>query len=151
MEPVVGRLSDTGPDMARAATRPCVQSTLLALWDRVESRVDTCLVPMQCTGTLRLLSPGKASSHKTALYRGFFFFLCSVFSCFHYTSGCEIYCCSTEEYGIFNVRRQLYCTAHRLQPVPFRLQGEVARQRPSRFIAKVAESPPVQCNSAQLH
>ena len=30
-------------------------------------------------------------------------------------------------------------------------QGRVARQRPSRFTAKVAESPPVSCNSAQMH
>ena len=31
------------------------------------------------------------------------------------------------------------------------LQGRVVWQRPSRFTAKVAESPPVSCNSAQMH
>ena len=29
--------------------------------------------------------------------------------------------------------------------------GQVARQHPREFTAKVAESPPVSCNSAQMH
>ena len=39
-----------------------------------------------------------------------------------------------------------------LYPYPrWEAQGRVARQRPSPFTAKVAESPPVSCNSAQMH
>ena len=65
-------------------------------------RLDHFLFSIQCRGECGRLSPGKASSHSTALPSRFCFFLPYV-QCFHPT-GCEAYSFTTGGYGIFNVR-----------------------------------------------
>ena len=62
-------------------------------------------------GQFGLLSPGKASSHSTAL-PSFIFTMCALFSCLH-TTGCEAYSFTTDEYGIFNMHTNVgACRTH---------------------------------------
>ena len=56
---------------------------------------------MQYTDNFRLLSPGKAGSHRTALYIYPVFPLFAVISCFH-TTRCEL-AYSQLDMGIFNI------------------------------------------------
>ena len=69
---------------------------------------------MQCTEEIGLLSPGKASSHSTALPSIFcflLFFLCAVFSCFH-TTGCDAYSFTIDANRILNMRTIWVCAVH---------------------------------------
>ena len=61
---------------------------------------------------IRLLSPGKGSSHSTALSSFFPFSpVCSVFVCFH-TTSCEVYSFTANGFGIFNVRVHWLLAVH---------------------------------------
>ena len=66
--------------------------------------------PSVMHGKFWLLSPGKASSHSTALHN-FFCFVCAGFSRFH-TTGCEAYSFTTDGFGIFNVRSNWVRAVH---------------------------------------
>ena len=71
---------------------------------------------MKYTGNYGLFYAGKASSHNTALVSFKIYIkkppLCAVFSCF-YSTGCEAYSFTTDEYGIFTMCTNVgVCSTH---------------------------------------
>ena len=71
---------------------------------------------MKYTGNYGLFYAGKASSHNTALVSFKIYIkkppLCAVFSCF-YSTGCEAYSFTTDEYGMFTMRTNVgVCSTH---------------------------------------
>ena len=91
-------------------------------------QIQTCIYTLSAWARISKCEPFelimrtmKASSHSRAdiahahsFFLNLFFYLCTVFSCFFYTTGCEAYSFTTDEYGFFNVRTNVRaCLTHK--------------------------------------
>ena len=91
-----------------------VPRTIVRL-DYIYIRLGNFLVSIQLMhGQFGKASPGKASSHSSALPSFFFSFcslLCAMFSCFHTTSW-EVYSFTTDGYGVIKQPHKFGCVPY---------------------------------------